>query len=88
LEILEHPFRVKMPRIIPVISAEKIPDLEPSDVSLSWATSIPSSTGLRDCEVRLAKEAAAAAGFDLVTITYMLPAGSPSLRFRLNVSQS
>ncbi|RYP41602.1 hypothetical protein DL767_000944 [Monosporascus sp. MG133] len=57
-----------MPRAIPVIPAQKILQLEPRDVSLSWATSIP-STGLKECEVRLAKEAAAAAGFDLVTIT-------------------
>lgn len=67
-----HTTSRNMPRQIPVISAEKVLELEPSDVSLSWACSKPAD-GLKDCEVRLAKKAAAAAGFDLVTITYMPP---------------
>lgn len=57
-----------MPREIPVIPAEKILELSPTDVLLTWRCTIPAS-GLRECEVRLAKEAAAAAGFDLVKIT-------------------
>jgi len=55
-------------RTYPVISAENILELQASNVRLFWGTSIPAS-GLKDCEVRLAKAAAATAGFDLVTIT-------------------
>ena len=60
-----------MPREMPVISAEEVLELGPSNVKVFWATSIPSTPGLRECEVRIAKEAAAEAGFDLVTITYV-----------------
>lgn len=58
------------PRTHPLISAEKILALQPDDVRLLWGTTIPNSD-LRACEVRLAREAAAAAGFDIVVITYV-----------------
>lgn len=51
-----------------VIATENILQLQASNVRFKWGTSILSSD-FRDCEVRLAKEAAAAAGFDLIIIT-------------------
>ncbi|KAJ3544704.1 hypothetical protein NM208_g2911 [Fusarium decemcellulare] len=57
-----------MPREVAIISAEKVLSLEPEDVSLTWGTSKPHA-GLRECEERIAKAAAAAAGFDHVAIT-------------------
>ena len=57
-----------MGRAVSIIPAEKILQLEASDVKLYWGTTQPAS-GLKACEIRLARIAAAAAGFDHVTIT-------------------
>lgn len=69
------------PATMAPISAEKILSLQPSDVRLSWGTSKPAD-GLRNCEIRLAREAAAASGFDRVVITYgSIPIPSLSRHF-------
>ncbi|WQF82674.1 hypothetical protein CDEST_07688 [Colletotrichum destructivum] len=54
-------------RPVPALPAEAILRLQPSEVQLRWGCTKPSE-GLRECEIRLARETAAAAGFDLITI--------------------
>lgn len=63
-----------MPRDSGQFSASAILSLRPEDVGVNWRCTIPrsgynDSEGLRECELRLAKEAAAEAGFDEIIIT-------------------
>jgi hypothetical protein len=63
---------------IPYYIAREGFELQPRDLNLFWGASIPFAS-FRDCEVHFAKEAAAEAGFDLVTITHVLPIQTPIL---------
>lgn len=63
-----------MPRSSGRISASAILNLRPRHIDVEWRCTKPNSgyggsEGLRECELRLAKEAAAEAGFDEIAIT-------------------